>query len=207
MRKILIGLLFFSIMALPVTAAFAQTGTQQSGQGPGAVLTTLLDAIKAKNYDLAMTYFADNATVVDNTGTAFGGSVQTHASAADIRKGFVETAPSDLQLLSVQESGNTATVTVRSTQIVGTGPGGSPLPNLTHLDFVVTATVANGKIQTATLDLTPQSRADVLAALAQTSGPGMPSTGSPDGALLPATVASIGLLLACTGAVLVRRRT
>jgi ketosteroid isomerase-like protein len=193
-------------MILPALPALAQTGGPQD---PVAVVTAFTNAAKAKNFDLAMTYFADNATMTDNTGATFGGGTTTYTNLNDIRKQFVETTPTDLQILSAQTSGNTATVVARSTEVITAGPGGVALPGVTHLDFMLTATVENGKIQTVILDLTEQSKTDVLTGLAQTSGqanPGMPRTGSGDQPALPLGLALLGVLLVAVGAVMVRAR-
>src|SRR5919201_1741272 len=178
MRRAVPSLVILSFLILPAWSAFAQTGGGQQGtqsaQDPAAVVTAMLNAGKAKDYDLAMTYFADNATVVNNTGPNFGEQAETYTNLNDIRKKFVETVPADLQILSVQTSGNTVTAVARSVEVLQSGPGGGPPPSLTHVDFMVTATVVNGKIETATLDLTPQSKAEVQAATAQFQGPGGP---------------------------------
>ena len=213
MRRTVLSVVFLSFLILPAWSAFAQTGGGQQGtqgaQDPATVVTAMLNAGKSKNYDLAMTYFADNATIVDNTGPNFGENAETYTNLNDIRTKFVETAPSDLQILSVETSGNTVTAVVRSVEVLQAGPGGGPPPSLTHIDFQITATVVNGKIQTATLDLTPQSKAEVQAATAEfqgPSGPGMPRTGNADKLVLPLALALLGLVLAGVGAKMVRAR-
>src|SRR6476659_261251 len=99
MRRLVLGMVFVSLLLLPAWSAFAQTeGGQQATQGaqdPAAVVTAMLNAAKAKDYDLAMTYFADNATIIDNAGPNFGEAAETYTSLNDIRTKFVETAPTD----------------------------------------------------------------------------------------------------------------
>ena len=213
MRRAVLGLVFLSFLIWPAWSAFAQTGGGQQGtqgaQDPATVVVAMLNAAKSKNYDLAMTYFADNAIVVNNTGPSFGEKAETYTNLNDIRKKFVEGAPADLQILSAETSGDTVTVVGRSAEVLHSGPGGGPPPSLTHLDFMLTATVVNGKIQTATLDLTPQSKAEVRAAIAQfqgPGGPGMPRTGNAGQSALPLGLALLGLVLAGAGAILVRAR-
>ena len=213
MRRTVLSVVFLSFLILPAWSAFAQTGGGQQGtqgaQDPATVVTAMLNAGKSKNYDLAMTYFADNATIVNNAGPSFGEQAETYTNLNDIRKKFVETVPADLQILSVQTSGDMVTAVVRSVEVLEPGPGGGPPPSLTHIDFQVTATVVNGKIQTATLDLTPQSKAEVKAAIAQfqgPGGPGMPRTGNADQLALLLGLALLGLVLAVVGVVMVRAR-
>src|SRR5919201_3099818 len=99
MRSAVLGLVFLSFLILPAWSAFAQTtGGQQGTQGaqdPAAVVIAFTTAAKAKNYDLAMTYFADNAVVINNTGPNFGEKAERYTNLNDIRKQFVETVPAD----------------------------------------------------------------------------------------------------------------
>lgn len=204
MRRCVLGLVFLSLLILPTSAAFAQTGGGQGSQDPVEVVTGFLNAGKSKNYDLAMTYFADNATITNKVGQVFGGGTETYTTGDQIRKQFIETAPSDLQVVSIQGSGNTVTAVARSIEQAHQGP---QLSGLDYFDFVFVATVVNGKIQSGTLDLTAETKAAIQAAIAGSGAPaGMPRTGNAASNLLPLGLALLGLALAGGGTLLVRTR-
>ncbi|MDQ3928465.1 MAG: nuclear transport factor 2 family protein [Chloroflexota bacterium] len=195
-----------ALLILPAGAVFAQAGDAQGAQDPVAVVTAFINASKSKNYDLAMTYFAENATITNNASTAFGGPAETYTTGSQIRSQFVETAPGDLQVLSMQASGNTVTIVLRTVEGVEGGAGSGS--GITHIDYMVTFTVVNGKIQTGTLDLTPESRAAIQVIASGPGGPGMPRTGNGDQNALLLSLTLLAILvvvLGGTGVFLVRR--
>jgi LPXTG-motif cell wall-anchored protein len=192
------------LLSITTRAAFAQTGAQQDAQDPSAVVTAFINASASGNVDAAEALVADNATFTLLTSQSFGAPApDVYTGKAQIRSEFIETAPTGLQIVSVQTSGNTATATLSSEadeQLRAMG--------LTQMGFVLVATVENGLITSASLDFTPETKGVIQIISTGPVGPvvGMPTTGAGDqmAALLGVTL--MALLLAGTGLFLARRR-
>jgi len=204
MRRVLQIVVTLALLAIPASAASAQTGgAQQGAQDPTAVVTAFVNANAARNVDAALALVADNATFTLLTSQSLGApAADVYTGKAQIRSEFIETAPQGLQLVSVQASGNTATATLSSDadeQLRSMG--------LAQMGFVLVATVENGLITSATLDFTPETKSVIQIISSGPAGPvGMPTTGGGDQAAVLLSLALMGVLLAGTGLFLARRR-
>ena len=199
MRKILLTVTILVLSILPAGSALAQTGGGQP-QDPEAVLTSLVNALNARDVDAAMALIADNATITFKGGEVFGAPDEVYSTRSEIQSQFVETAPSNMKIVSLQTSGNTATAELSSDADEETLAMG-----IDKLGFIFTCDVTNGQIQSATIDLTDETK---LAIQARQSGVGvgMPSTGGEQTALLlslalaAVVVTGVGVLISRTSA-------
>lgn len=203
MRRVLQIVVTLALLAIPASAASAQTGGATVSQDPTAVVTAFVNANAARNVDAALALVADNATFTLLTSQSLGApTADVYTGKAQIRSEFIETAPQGLQLVSVQASGNTATAILSSDadeQLRSMG--------LAQMGFVLVATVENGLITSATLDFTPETKSVIQIISSGPAGPvGMPTTGGGDQAAVLVSLALMGVLLAGTGLFLARRR-
>ena len=203
MRRVLQIVVTLALLAIPASAASAQTGGATVSQDPTAVVTAFVNANAARNVDAALAVVADNATFTLLTSQSLGApAADVYTGKAQIRSEFIETAPQGLQLVSVQASGNTATAILSSDadeQLRSMG--------LAQMGFVLVATVENGLITSATLDFTPETKSVIQIISSGPAGPvGMPTTGGGDQAAVLVSLALMGVLLAGTGLFLARRR-
>ena len=203
MRRVLQIVVTLALLAIPASAASAQTGGATVSQDPTAVVTAFVNANAARNVDAALALVADNATFTLLTSQSLGApAADVYTGKAQIRSEFIETAPQGLQLVSVQASGNTATAILSSDadeQLRSMG--------LAQMGFVLVATVENGLITSATLDFTPETKSVIQIISSGPAGPvGMPTTGGGDQAAVLVSLALMGVLLAGTGLFLARRR-
>jgi hypothetical protein len=203
MRRVLQIVVTLALLAIPTSAASAQTGGVTVSQDPTAVVTAFVNANAARNVDAALALVADNATFTLLTSQSLGApAADVYTGKAQIRSEFIETAPQGLQLVSIQASGNTATAILSSDadeQLRSMG--------LAQMGFVLVATVENGQITSATLDFTPETKSVIQIISSGPAGPvGMPTTGGGDQAAVLVSLALMGVLLAGTGLFLARRR-
>ena len=204
MRRALQMVVILALLSISSRAALAQTGTQQGAQDPAAVVTSFVNAAASGNVDAALALIADNAVFTLLTSQSLGAPAPDVLTGKErIRTEFIQTAPTGLQLVSVQASGNTATATLSSEADEGLRSMG-----LTQMGFVLVATVENGLIQSATLDFTPETKSAVQIISSGPASPvvGMPTTGAGDQMAALLGIALLGVLLAATGLSLVRRR-
>jgi LPXTG-motif cell wall-anchored protein len=201
MRRALQIVVILALLSITSRAALAQTGTQQD---PAAVITSFVNSAASGNVDAALALLADNATLTLLTSQSLGAPAPDVITGKErIRTEFIQTAPTGLQLVSVQASSNTATATLSSDADEGLRSMG-----LTQMGFVLVATVENGLIQSATLDFTPETKSVIQIISSGPAGPvvGMPATGASDQAAMLVGLALVGMLMAGTGLFLARRR-
>jgi ketosteroid isomerase-like protein len=201
MRKTLITTLvtiaILVLSILPAGSALAQTGGGQP-QDPEAVVTAFVTALNAGDVDAAMALIADPATVTFKVGEVFGAPDEVFSTRSDIQTQFVETSPSNMQVVSLQTSGNTVIAELSSDadeEILAMG--------IEKLGFIFTSNVANGQIQSAIIELTDETK---LAIQTRQSGVGvgMPTTGGTDQTVLLLSLALAAVVVTGTGVLISR---